>query len=120
VMPTEPQPVTLAEAAHKAVEVCDDGTTDELDDFLERFGDADEPISAVEDIEATLDERLGDPDDGDPAYKMARAVLVYLAYRRDEIGEEPDRLLRLAARAEFDGHPPPDVTQWLEQRGVRG
>ena len=42
--------------------------------FMERFGDADEPISAVADIEATLDERLGDPDDGDPAYKMARAV----------------------------------------------
>jgi hypothetical protein len=119
VMATEPQPLTLAEAAHKAVEVCDDGTSNELEDIVERFEDADEPITAIDDIDTRLNETLGDPEDGDPAFKMARAVIAYLAYRRDEIGEEPDRLLQLAARAEFDGQPPPDVAEWLEQRGVK-
>jgi hypothetical protein len=118
-MPTEPQPLTLAEAAHKAVEVCDDGTSEALGELLERFEDDDEPISAIEDIETLLNERLGDPEDGDPPYKMARAVITYLAYRRDEIAEDPERLLELAARAEFKGHPPADVSAWLQQRGVK-
>jgi hypothetical protein len=106
-MPTEPEPLTLAEAAHKAVDVCDDGSSPALDELLERFEDADEPIAAIGDIDVRLDETLGDGEDGDPAFKMARAVIAYLAYRRDEIGERPDRLLQLAARAEFDGDPPP-------------
>jgi hypothetical protein len=118
-MPTVPEPVTLSEVVHKAVEVCDDGTTNALDELLARFEDEDVPITAVGDVEERLDERVGPPDDGDPPpFTMARAVIVYLAYRRDEIGEDPERLLRLAARAEFDGHPPRDVAQWLTQRGV--
>ena len=51
---------------------------------------------------------------------MARAIVVYLAHRRDELGSAPLELLRLAARAEFHGHPPPHVAQWLAQQGVEG
>jgi hypothetical protein len=40
-------------------------------------------------------------------------VIVYLAHRRDEMSENREELLRLAARSEFDGHPPPEVTAWL-------
>jgi hypothetical protein len=122
-MPTEPEPVTLAEVVHKAVEVCwDEEESDALDELALRFEDDDEPIAAIEDIEALLGVRLGSPEVEDlgPALAMARAVIVYLAYRRDELGEQPLELMRLAARAEFDGDPPPVLTQWLADRGVSG
>ena len=46
-MATAPQPLTPAEDAHKSVEVCDDGTSDALDEILERFDDVVEPPSAM-------------------------------------------------------------------------
>ena len=119
-MPAEPEPVTVAQVVHRAVEVCEDGASESLDELLERFEDADEPITAVEDIERLLDERLGpvDADENDGALTMARAVIVYLAHRRDELDEDPIELLRLAARAEFHGHPPDYVARWLSEQGV--
>jgi hypothetical protein len=119
-MPTEPAPVSLSEVVRTAVEVCDDGTSEGLDDLLLRFEDADEPITTVVDIEERLDEALGPPDaDEDEApLTMARAVIVYLAHRRDELDAPPVELLRLAARAEFHGNPPEHVAQWLALQGV--
>ncbi len=121
-MPTNPQPVTLAEVVHKAVEVCADGSQDALDELEQTFEDADEPIAAIGDIEELLDERIGPPEFDDPevepAFAMARAVILYLAHRRDERDAEPAELLRLAARAEFDGKPPAAVQQWLAEHGV--
>jgi hypothetical protein len=49
---------------------------------------------------------------------MAVAVATYLAFRRDELNDDPADVLRLAARAEFDGQPPDNVRQWLEEQGV--
>jgi hypothetical protein len=49
---------------------------------------------------------------------MTAAVAVYLAHRRDEIAAPREELLRLAARAEFDGAPPDDVADWLAAEGV--
>ena len=119
-MPTEPEPITLAQLVHRAVEVCDDGSRPSLTELLERFEDADEPVSALADVEQRLDEALGpvDFDEGDGALTMARAVIVYLAHRRDELAEAPDELLLLAARAEFDGAPPEYVSSWLAARGL--
>jgi hypothetical protein len=57
-------------------------------------------------------------DEPDGALSMARAVVTYLAYRRDEIDEDPIELLRLAARAEFDADPPGYVARWLSDQGV--
>jgi hypothetical protein len=121
-MPTEPQPITVFEVVRRAVDVCDDGTSPGLDDLLARFEDDDEPISAVGNIEDRLNEALGPPDadELEAPLTMARAVVTYLAYRRDEIDEGPVELLRLAARAEFDGHPPEHVAQWLALQGVTG
>jgi hypothetical protein len=121
-MPTEPQPVTLAEVVRAAVEACDDGNSPGLEDLLLRFEDAEEPISAIEDIEARLDEALGPPeaDEQDAPLSMARAVVAYLAHRRDELGAPPVELLRLAARAEFHGDPPEHVGRWLAAQGVTG
>lgn len=119
-MPTEPAPVTLSEVVRKAVEACAlAGDSAGLDELLERFEDEDQPIASVEDIERRLDEVLGEVDpDVEPEVAMARAVVVYLAHRRDELGASPEELLRLAARAEFRDRPPDGVSIWLAQQGA--
>jgi len=119
-MPTEPEPITLAQIVHRAVEVCEDSSSQGLDELLERFEDADEPVTAVEDVEARLEAEMGpvDFDEDDGALTMARAVIVYLAHRRDTLDEDPAELLRLAARAEFHGQPPEHVERWLVGQGI--
>lgn len=121
-MPTEPAPVTLAQVVHRAVEVCDPEDTDsDLADFYLRFEDADEPVAGLGDVEQRMAEAAGalDPEGDIPSVQMAAAVATYLAFRRDEVEEEPEELLRLAARAEFEGTPPPAVAGWLAEQGVR-
>lgn len=129
-MPADPPPVTLADAARRAVEVCDpNGSDDALSRLLAELEDDDEPIAAIEDIEERVNEAVGridvdaiDPEPAgviDAALAMARAVIIYLAFRRDEVVESPNELLRLAARAEFHGKPPAQIAAWLEERGVR-
>jgi hypothetical protein len=49
---------------------------------------------------------------------MAAAVASYLAHRRDEVSDDRESLLRLAARAEYDDHPPAPVADWLNAQGV--
>lgn len=120
-MPTEPQPVTVAEVVRRAVEVCEDSSSEGLDELLVRFEDDDEPVSAVGDIEERLNRVLGPPefDDDDGAVAMARAVIIYLAHRRDELGADAVELLRLAARAEFHNEPPEAAARWLADHGIR-
>jgi hypothetical protein len=120
-MPTEPGVPTLSQVVHRAVTVCDpDGDEEGLAQLLQGFEDDDEPITAEADIETTLAERKGaiDPQDEDPAVQMAVAVATYLAHKRTEIPAQRDEILRLAARAEFDGKPPPEVAGWLAAEGV--
>ena len=121
-MPTDPEPVTLAEVVHRAVQVVDPSGSEGLDDLLARFEDADEPLSAVhaESAAQRIAEEAGalDPQAEDPAVQMAAAVATYLAFRRDEVDEEPGALLELAARAEFDGQPPEPVRGWLADQGI--
>jgi hypothetical protein len=120
-MPTEPAVPTLSEVVHRAVTVCDpEGDHEGLAQFLARFEDSDEPITAEADIEQRIAEGKGaiDPQDEDPAVVMAAAVATYLAFRRSELPDAREELLRLAARAEFDGKPPPEVARWLEAEGV--
>jgi hypothetical protein len=120
-MPAEPEPVTVAQIVHRAVEVTDpEGANDALADLLERFEDDDEPVTAVQDFEEAVSvgvNSIGDPE-SDPELAMAQAVAVYLAHRRDELSEDPVELLRLAVRAEFDGHPPAALQQWLRQQEI--
>ena len=122
-MPTEPAPITLSQVVHRAVEVCDPAGTDaDLADFFLRFEDAEEPVSALEDVEQRMNEAAGalDPDGEVPSLQMAAAVATYLSFRRDEFEDDGEELLRLAARAEFNGNPPAVVAQWLEEQGVSG
>jgi hypothetical protein len=55
----------------------------------------------------------------DPSVAMANAVVLYLAHRRDEVDDEPEDILRLAARAEWKGSTPQRVVDWLVDRGVQ-
>src|SRR5215213_8232779 len=113
-------PPSLSEVMHRAVEVTDPSGEFGVADLLGPVEDSDEPVTAHEDIETDLAELKGrvDPQDEDPAVMMAVAVATYLAFRRDEVDDDPADLLRLAARAEYDGNPPEHVRAWLADRGV--
>ena len=115
------QTPTLSEVVHVAVEVVDPEGDQGTEDFLVRFEDRDEPIAGLQQsIEQEVAEAVGalDPQSEDPAVQMAGAVVTYLAFRRDEITDVREDILRLAARAEFDGNPPENVRGWLESEGV--
>lgn len=116
-MGTEPRTPSLAEVVHRAVDACDSGDA-ELGRLVEAFEDADEPITAVDDIEARLSTAGVEDDLTHPAASVAVATAVYLAHRRDMLDAEDDDLLRNAARAEWEGHPPEPVAAWLAARGI--
>ena len=121
-MPTEPAPVTLFEIVKRAVEISDPADHDRrLDGLLEYFEDADEPVSAIDDLEERVAAAVQDVDYeiDDPAVAMAAATILYLAHRRDELSGDAERVLRLAARSEWKGDPPQSVVRWLADRGVR-
>jgi hypothetical protein len=122
-MPTEPSPVTLAELARRAAELVDPEDEDaDVAEFEEAFEDDDEPARAL--LEETLDERVAeavrriDPEGDVPQVQMAGAIVRYLAHKPGEIRDHRENLLRLAARAEYHGDPPPVVTDWLVDNGV--
>ena len=120
-MPTEPEPLTVAEAVQRAAEVADPSGVDaDIGDFVLYLEDADEPITAVGNLSDRLEEarRSVDPEGDLPGVTMTTAVANYLAYRRDQLDDLPEDLLRLAARAEFQGQPPEEVADWLADRGV--
>ncbi len=121
-MPNEPDPVTLAQLVHRAAEITDpDGADADVTELMQRFEDADWPVSGIlESIEQRMAEAAGtlDPQEDSPGLQMAAAVAVYLAHRRDELQEDPADVLRMAARAEFDGKPPENVANWLEGAGI--
>src|SRR3954452_14110912 len=103
-MPTEPEPLTLAQVARRAVEICDPQDTDAvLGDYFLRFEDADEPVTAIQNLEerVALAAEGVDVDLDDPSIAVANAVIIYLAHRRDQLDDDPDDILRLAARAEW-------------------
>jgi hypothetical protein len=121
-MPTEPQPITLAQIARRAVQICDPQDEDAvLGRYLMQFEDADEPVTAIQNLEerVALAAEGVDADVDDPSVAVANAVIIYLEYRRDELDDDPEDILRLAARAEWKGHPPAAVLDWLADRGVR-
>jgi hypothetical protein len=120
-MPTEPKPLSLADLARRAVQICDPDDSDAvLGDYEAQFEDADEPVTAIQNLE----ERLAlaaegvDADADDPSVAVANAVVLYLAHRRDEFDDDPEDVMRLAVRAEWKGDPPVALVQWLGDRGV--
>lgn len=120
-MPTEPSPLTLSEAVRRAVEIVDPDDDDpRAGDFERAFEDDDEPIRALDDVEARVGTVLAelDPAVSSGTLSMAGAITTYLSYRRDEVDAAPAELIRLAARAEWEGDPPQAVRSWLADRGL--
>jgi len=120
-MPTEPDPITLSEIARRATEIVDpNGADDGIVHLFTQLEDDDRPITSVQNLEERLalaQEGLADDADN-PTIDMAVATIIYLAHRRDELEDDPDDVLRLAARSEWQGKPPAAVQNWLEERGV--
>jgi hypothetical protein len=115
------QTPTVAEVVHRAVAICDpDGDDALIADFLLAYEDHDEPVTTLEERDRSFfetAERLEGTLPG-AGVEMAAAVATYLAFRRDEIGDDDDDLLRLAARAEYGAHPPPETAAWLLDAGI--
>ncbi len=115
-MPSDRTLITVADLVRRATTIVDPGGDDPaVVELAERFADEDEPVRQVLD---TLEERLAWGADEDPPIVMAQALVLYLGHRLDEFEDDDDQLLRLAARAEFEGHPPETVIAWLSERGV--
>jgi hypothetical protein len=115
-MPTDRTLITLSDLVRHATAIVDpDGDDPAVVELATRFEDSDEPVRGVLD---ELEERLAWGVDEDPPIVMAQALVLYLAHRLDEFDDDPEELLRLAARAEFDGQPPETVIAWLAERGV--
>lgn len=113
---------TLFALVHRAAEVCDPSRVEDgAAELLRRFEDRDEPVGDPAEAAQAIAEAKGaiDPQDEDPVATMTAAVATYLAYRRDEIDDDREDLLVLAARAEFeDGNPPEPVARWLAEQGL--
>lgn len=108
--------ITLADLVRRATAIVDaDGVDDAVTSFAARHEDDDVPVRGILD---TLEERIAWGADDDPSVVMAQAVVLYLAHRLDEVDDDPDEILALAARSEFDGNPPETVAAWLERNGV--
>src|SRR5690349_15704816 len=115
-MPNDRTLITLSDLVRRAQAIVDpNGADPAVTELAERFDDDDEPVRGILD---SLEERLAWGADEDPAVQMAQAVVLYLAHRLDEYDDDPAEILRLAARSEFDGHPPEEVEAWLEEHGI--
>jgi hypothetical protein len=115
-MPTDRTTITLSDLTRRATAIVDpEGVDEAVSALAVRHEDDDVPVRSILD---DLEERLGFDADGEPAVVMAQAVILYLAHRLDAVDGDPDEILRLAVRSEFDGAPPEPVRNWLERRGV--
>ena len=113
-MATDRTLITVSELVRRAAAVVDPGGDDPaVVELVTRFGDDDEPVRGVLD---SLEDRLSWGADEDPPIVMAQALVLYVAHRLDEVDDDDEELLRLAARAEFDGQPPEPVEDWLAGR----
>jgi hypothetical protein len=115
-MPIDRSTITLSELVRRATSLVDaEGADDAVTAFAVRHEDDDMPVRGVLD---GLEERIAFGADEDPPVVMAQAVTLYLAHRLDETEDDPEEILRLAARAEFDGQPPKAVADWLVRHGI--
>jgi hypothetical protein len=115
-MPTDRSLITVSDLVRRAAAIVDPrGADPAVVEFVTRFEDDDEPVRGVLD---QLEERLAWGADEDPPAVMTQALVLYLGHRLDEYEDDDTELLRLAARSEFDGHPPEPVVAWLEERGA--
>ena len=110
--------LTVADVVRRAVEVCDpEGVDPDLGNLQEQLEDDDEPVTAVENLEERLALALEgvDFEAEIPSVSVASAVVLYLAGRGGEASydRDPVELIELAVKAQWHGHPPAIVEEWL-------
>lgn len=113
---------SVAEVVRRAAVTCDpDGSDDLVTEFLLAYEDNDEPVASLDGRDREFFETAERVRGSMPgtSVQMAAAVATYLAFRRDELGDDDADLLRLAARAEFGESPPAEITDWLRDVGVK-
>jgi hypothetical protein len=121
-MPSDPRPVSLFDVVKRAAQIVDPDDDDAaVGDFERAFEDADDPISALDDVPARVGLVLADLDPAvnNGSLAVAGAIVLYLSYRRDEVHADPQELVRLAARAEWKDDVPTVVADWLDERGLK-
>ena len=112
---------TVAEIVTKAAAITDpDGDDAAVRGLIDSFEDDDRPATAVEDLtdELSSTERGIDPDQDTPAAQMTVAAAIWLSTNPDQENHHREHVMREAARLHFRGDPPPDVTDWLAERGI--
>src|SRR3954454_6688518 len=115
-MPTDRDLISLADLVRRAAAIVDPpGEDPSVEEFAVRYEDADEPVRGELD---GLEERIRWGADEDAPIVMAQAVTLYLAHRPDDFDNTPEHILLHAARAEFDGKVPENVSAWLSGQGV--
>jgi len=115
------QTPSVFEVVRRAVAICDpDGDDERSAEFLLAYEDRDEPVSALAERDRTFFETAERIAGALPAagLEMAAAVATYLAFRRDEVSDGDEHLLRLAARAEYSDDPPEEIVVWLQDAGI--
>lgn len=120
-MPTEPAPVTLSQVVRRVSDIVDPDNDDPIvGDFERVFEDADMPVAGLDDVQTRVATALSglDPAIANGSLSVAGALTVYLSFRRDELDADPEQLIRLAVRAEWEGRPPEPVADWLAARGI--
>src|SRR3954470_8004303 len=115
-MPTDRELITLSDLVRRAAAIVDPpGEDAAVEEFAVRFEDADEPVRGELD---SLQERIAWGADEDAPIVMAQAVTLYLAHRPEDLENTPEHILLHAARAEFDGKVPENVSAGLADQGV--
>src|SRR3954447_25329554 len=115
-MPTDPSLITLAELVRRPSAIVDPpGDDPAVEEIAAPFEGADQPVRGQ--LEG-LEERILWGADEDAPIVMAQAVTLYLAHRLDDVENTPEHILLHAARAEFDGQVPENVSAWLADQGV--
>jgi hypothetical protein len=112
---------TVFAVVQRAAAICDpDGDDALIADLLLAFEDRDEPVTALDERDRSFFETAERVAGTLPSagVEMAAAVATYLSFRRDEMSDDDDDLLRLAARAEYGDNPPTEIRDWLQDAGV--
>ena len=115
------QTPTVFEVVQRAVAVCDpDGDDELIADFLLAHEDRDEPVTSIDAADRSFFESAERIAGALPSagVEMTAAGATYLAFRLDELDDDDDDLLRLAARAEYGDNPPEEIRAWLHDAGV--
>jgi hypothetical protein len=111
---------SVSEAVKRAAAICDPADEDPIvAGLVERYEDDDRPATSVEELAAEVEAaaREGDPAGPGPAAEMTAMAATWIATNSRE-ADDPERVLREAARAAYDGHPPEPIGDWLRERGV--